>query len=277
MAKPIDITADFSELAEFIGTFQGAAKVLEDSKYMDALLTHAHRQASIQFDGDIAAYALATNTMGHMYEWGTAGINTGRTTRRMDPLSEGAKLWRHQLSGRGMTKEASFVFQPSVVPVPAPTVEITGVPRAQLRMLTGGPYVFVAKAAIMEAGTVVTIRPRGDNKLFVPFGKEGPRNPAYAGRTFIFTKGPIRTVPGKNYAGNFSKYWMVWWSSEGDKIMSESVQSAVDAKMTQLVDSLGRNMGNRPSRTTAATWKMSVDKARQFAERRMYGEMDRLV
>lgn len=273
MAKTIDLSADWSQLAEFVGTIQGAVKVLEDNSYMDLLLTRAHAEAAIQFDGDTAAYALATNTLGHMYEWGTVGINTARTTRRMDPLSSGAKLWKHTFTGNGANKQAGFMFQPSVVPVPAPTVETTGVPLAQLRKLTGGPYVFSGKAAIMESGISVTIRPRGNNKLFVPFGKEGPRNPKYAGRTFIFHPGPIRTVPGKNYAGNFSKFWMTWWNTEGDRMMTDSVQQSVDIKMQTLVDSIGRKMGGRPTKSTIRTWKISVDAARANAERKMYEGM----
>lgn len=277
MAKQVDLKADFSQLASFIGTVQGASKALEDAKFMDMLLTRAHAEAKTQFDGDAAVYAVATGTLGHMYEWGTAGINNGRTTRRQDPLSEGAKLWRHKLTGFGTTKEASFIFQASVVPVPKPTVERTGVPKAELMKLTGGPYVFAGKAAIMEAGTTVTIRPRGNNKLFVPFGQEDARNPIARrlGRNFVFTKGPINTIPGKNYAGNFSKYWMVWWNTEGDRIMTDSVQQAVDNRMTTLVDSIGRKMGGRPSKISFAQFKIEVAAAKKYAEREMYAQMEK--
>lgn len=276
MAKQIDIQADFGELASVLGTVQGAAKVLDDNKFLDLLITRAHAEASVQFDGDAAVYAAATGTLGHMYEWGTAGINTGRTTRRMDPLSSGAKLWRHKLTGFGATKEISFVFQPSVVPIPKPTVSKTGVPKAELNKLTGGPYVFTGKAAIMEAGTTVTIRPRGNNMLFVPFGNEASKNPdaRRRGRNFIFTRGPINTIPGKNYAGNFSKYWLVWWNTEGERIMTESIQNAVEHKMKTLLDSAGRKMGHRPQRMSARQFKLDVSKARALAEREMYGGLD---
>lgn len=275
MPKQIDLKADFRALSEMIGTVQGALKVLDNDKYMDLLLTRAHAEASIQFDGDAAAYAMATGTLGHMYEWGTAGINTARATRRMDPLSEGAKLWRHTLTGVGTTKEAGFNFQPSVVPIPKPTVKATGVDRATLSLLKGGPYVFAAKAAIMESGTTVTIRPRGDNMLFLPFGPDGPRNPKYAGRTYIWTRGPIRSVPGKTYAGNFSKFWLAWWNTEGDRVMTESVEQAVDKKMRTLVDSAGRRMGTRPTKISTRTFKLDLSRARAHAEREMYEGVNR--
>jgi hypothetical protein len=275
MPKQIELQADWSALAEVIGTVKGATKVLDDSRFMDLLITRAHTEAAIQFDGDAAAYAAATGTLGHMYEWGTAGINTGRTTRRMDPLSSDAKLWRHTLAGNGRTKEAGFNFQPSVVPIPAPTVKATGVPRAQLALLKGGPYVFAAKASIMESGTTVTIRPRGDNMLFLPFGPDGPRSSKYAGLTHIWTRGPIRSQPGKTYAGNFSKFWLAWWASEGEKIMSESIETAVDVKMRNLLDSAGRRMGTRPTKMSTAQFKIDMSKAQVTAERKMYAEMER--
>jgi hypothetical protein len=270
MPKQIELEADWSALSELIGTVEGATKVLNDSKFMDLLITRAHAEAKVQFDGDAAAYATATGTLGHMYEWGTAGINTGRTTRRMDPLSESAKLWKHTLSGTGSTKEAGFVFQPSTVPIPKPTVKATGVDRATLSLLKGGPYVFAAKAAIMEAGTTVTIRPRGDNMLFLPFGPDGPRNPKYAGRTYIWTRGPIRSVPGRTYAGNFSKFWLAWWNTEGDKIMTDSIEDAVSRKMQTLLDKAGRRMGNRPTKVGTKKFNLDLSKAKAYAERQMY-------
>lgn len=270
MPKQIEYEADWSALASVVGAVKGATKVLDDASYMDLLITRAHAEAKVQFDGDAAAYATATGTLGHMYEWGTVGINNQPTTRRMNPLTEEAKLWRHTLTGTGHAKEAGFVFQPSVVPIPKPTVKATGVPRAQLQLLKGGPYVFAAKAAIMESGTSVTIRPRGDNFLFLPFGPDGPRNPKYAGRTFIWTKGPIHSVPGKTYAGNFSKFWLTWWNAEGERVMTESIDTAVNTKMQTLLDSAGRRMGNRPTKVSTRSFSLQMDKARVLAERQMY-------
>jgi hypothetical protein len=270
MPKQIELEADWSALSEMIGTVQGATKVLNDNKFMDLLITRAHAEAKVQFDGDAAAYAVATGTLGHMYEWGTAGINTQPTTRRMDPLSEGAKLWRHTLTGNGQVKEAGFNFQPSIVPIPKPTVKATGVDRATLSLLKGGPYVFSAKASIMETGITVTIRPRGDNMLFLPFGPDGPRNPKYAGRTYIWHTGPIRSVPGKTYAGNFSKFWLAWWNTEGDRVMTDSINDAVSRKMQTMLDKAGRRMGSRPTKITSRSFKLDLSKAKAAAERQMY-------
>lgn len=270
MANQIDLKADFGALADMIGTVKGVSKVLNDSKFMDLLITRAHSEAAVQFDGDAAAYAAATGTLGHMYEWGTAGINNARASRRMSPLSDGAKLWKHTLRGSGTTKDAGFNFQPSVVPIPKPTVSATGVDSATLSTLTGGPYIFAAKAVIMESGTAVTIRPRGNNMLFLPFGKEGPRNPKYAGKTYIWTRGPIRSVPGKTYAGNFSKFWLSWWNTEGDRVMTDSIEQAVNMKAQTLLDSAGRRMGTRPAKISAVQFKMNLGQAQANAERKMY-------
>jgi len=273
----IKYKVNMNELAGVIGTIQGAAKVLEDRDYIDAVLRHAHGRAADRFDQDASAYALATGTINHMFEWGTAGINRGRTTRRMNPDSQEAKLWRHHLTGMNGDLQASFNFQPSVVPIPKPTVVRTGVPRTVLNRLTGGPYVFTGKAAIMEAGLTVTIRPRGDNMLFVPFGNESAKDPSARahGRNYIFTKGPINTVPGKTVAGNFSKFWIAWWSTEGDHIVGDYTQRKIDRKLDTLVDSIGRRIGQRPIRMTAKSFSMNVEKARKLAEREMYTDAAR--
>lgn len=266
----IDYEVDFGELAGVIGTVKGVAKVLNDQKYMDRALTHAWKRAKTAFDNDAAAYAVATGTIPHMFEWGTQGVNKGRTNRRMPPTSPEAKLWKHELSGYGRTKEASFVFQPSVVPVPPPTTAKTGVPRAELDKLTGGPYIFAAKAAIMEAGTAVTIRPREGDKLFVPFGQEGPRGESSRGRNFVFTKSPVHVIPGKTIAGNFSKFWLLWWSTEGSKIVTEQIQNRVDYEVENLVDSIGRSMAKRPMKPSSRSFMLTVEKAKALAERTLY-------
>ena len=104
----------------------------------------------------------------------------------------------------------------------------------------------------------------------MPFGPEGPRNPKYAGRTYIWHRGPIRSVPGKTYAGNFSKFWIAWWNTEGDRVMTDAVESMVSTKMQTMVDKAGRRMGNRPTKVSTYSFKIQMDKARALAEREMY-------
>src|SRR5690242_5633907 len=89
---------NLSEVAQLIGTIYGADKATRTNVYIDHLMHAAHADAAEQFNKDIAAQAMATQRFNHMYEWGTAGINKGRTSRRMDPLSPEAMLWRHRLS-----------------------------------------------------------------------------------------------------------------------------------------------------------------------------------
>ncbi|SRR6266498_3168602 len=271
----IDYNVDFSEMAGIIGVVNGAAKILDDSRFMDRLITHAHKRTKPSFNNDAAAYAAATGTIRHMFEWGTAGINPGRTNRRMSPNDPMARLWEHTLTGTGKTKVAGFVFRPSLVPIPAPTVAKTGVPSSELAKLTGGPYLFTNKAAVIETARPVTIRPKDSDWLFVPFGPEGPRGASVRkGRNFIFTKGPVHTIPGKRLAGNFSKFWVAWWETEGASIMAEKMQTRIDYEMENLVDSIGRTMGARPSKVKSMQFNVQIAAAKRAAESMLMRESE---
>lgn len=263
MVGTMNYEVDWGGLAGVIGTITGASRVVDDDKYMDMVLTEAHKRAADQFDRDAVAYAESTGQIRHMFEWGTPGINEGSSNMHFSPNSPQAKLWTHRLTGGGKEKSASFVFRPSIANVPPPTPEKTGVTQTELNKLTGGPYVFRMKAAVFESGRAVVIRPRNVSKLFVA--------PANGRHGFVFTKGPVRAIPGASLAGNFSTFWMGWWSSQGDQIVTDYVEDETTKKMATLVDSIGRRIGRRPIRKSTVAFRMDVEQARKFAERQMYG------
>ena len=271
----IEYTTDFDDIAGIIGTVKGMAKVMNEPRYLDRIITHAYKRTTPEFDTAAAAYGLATGSINHMFEWGTAGINSGRTTRRMQPTDPMSHLWTHHITGNGRNKQASFQFKPSVVPVPPPTVARTGVPREELDKLTGGPYIFSAKAAVMETGVRVTIAPNESEWLFVPFGPGGPHSydsGRKKKRNFIFTKSPIETIPGKTVAGNFSKFWLVWWGTEGSRVLTDRVQAQIDYQTEQLMaEAALENRAIRPSKLSTRTFELKVKKAQEFARRRLYG------
>lgn len=246
---------NLGEVAQLIGTIYGAEKAVKTNVYIDHLMRAAHSEAAEQFNRDIASVAVATQRFNHMYEWGTAGINKGRTSRRMDPMNPEAMLWQHKLTGgRGKHKGIDWKYRASKVPVPQPTTAKTKVAREFLDKLSGRKHIFYWKAPIIESGMKVKLRPKYSNMIFVPFyGK--PRSPKLDKRTiqrgFLFHAGPLTNVPGhgtiqgRDLTGNFTAFWEEWWNGTGSAVLSNSMYQAVDKQMAEALKKAGAKTGTR--------------------------------
>jgi len=241
---------NLSEIAQLIGTVYGAEKAVRTNVYIDHLMRAAHAEAAGQFNKDIAAQAIATQRFNHMYEWGTAGINKGRTTRRMNPLNPEAMLWKHRLTGgRGKVKGIDWEYRASKVPVPQPTTAKTKVEREFLDRLSGRKHIFYWKAPIIENGQKVKLRPKYAKMIFVPFYGQ-PRSPNLSEQTikrgFLFHKGPLTNVPGhgtiqgRDLRGNFTSFWEDWWNNAGEKILSEKMYAEVDESIRVSLEKAGK-------------------------------------
>lgn len=264
---------NLGEVAQMVGSIYGVTETVKTSYYIDALMRYAHSEAAQQFNRDIAAQAIATQMFNHMYEWGTAGINKGRTTRRMNPLSPEAMLWEHRLSGgRSRSKGIDWKFRASKVPVPQPTTAKTKVAREHLDRLSGRKHIFFWKAPIIEYGMKVKLRPKYANAIFVPFyGK--PRSPHLSPedrkRGFIFHKGPLTNVPGhgtiqgRDLAGNFTAFWESWWNGAGSQILESKMNGAVDKH----VEEAFARAGKKGSRGRSKNWRFEIKTAERETER----------
>lgn len=267
---------NLGEVAQLIGTIYGAEKTVKTNVYIDHLLRAAHSEAAEQFNKDIAAQAIATQRFNHMYEWGTAGINKGRTSRHMNPLSPEAMLWKHKLSGgRSKSKGIDWSFRASKVPVPQPTTAKTMVARKFLDKLSGRKHIFYWKAPIIESGMKVKLRPKYTDKIFVPFYGQ-PRSPkldkATIKRGFLFHKGPLTNVPGhgtiqgRDLTGNFTVFWEEWWNSAGSTILNEKMYRAVDEQVREALTKAGAKTG---SRSRSKTWSFDILTAERETEKFM--------
>lgn len=263
---------NLSEVAQLIGTIYGLEKSVKTSVYIDHLMRAAHAEAAEQFNKDIAAQAIATQRFNHMYEWGTAGINKGRTTRRMNPLDPEAMLWRHRLSGgRGRHKGIDWTFRASKVPVPQPTTAKTKVKREFLDRLSGRKHIFYWKAPIIEAGMKVKLRPKYANMIFVPFYGQ-PRSPNLDERTikqgFLFHAGPLMNVPshgtiqGRDLTGNFTAFWEQWWNSAGATIINNYMYREVDESIRARLEAAGR----AGKKARGKTWQFEIMTAEKETE-----------
>lgn len=263
---------NLGEIAELIGTIYGVEKATRTNIYIDHLMRAAHSEAAAQFNKDIAAQAAATQRFNHMYEWGTAGINKGRSTRRMNPLNPEAMLWQHKITGRGKSKGIDWVYRASKTPVPQPTTDKTKVSRTELDKLSGRKHIFYWKAPIIEQGMKVKLRPKYANMIFVPFYGD-PRSPKLDARTrkrgFLFHKGPLTNIPGhgtiqgRDLKGNFTAFWETWWNSAGNEILQSRMASAVDKDVQEALVAAGAKKGKR---SRNKNWKFSIATAAKETE-----------
>lgn len=223
----LEFKVNFDPLLTAIGAVYGISDAADSSQYMNDVLNSIHSKASQQFDNAAASFA-TTGRIKHMYEWGTAGINKERTTRRFsDPTSPEARLWVHTSEGEGNIKYIGFDYRLSTVPIPPPTTTKTGVSQEELQKLSDRRYVFYNKAMVMETGMEVEIVGRHSNVLFIPFyGNPSPdasKRDVERGFTLYPwpKKGPIKTRPGKKVAGSFTAFFEGWWKTAGMKSMNQ--------------------------------------------------------
>jgi len=253
----IQFFVDFEQIATVIGAIEEAAVVADTDRYIGKLINAAHTRVAAEFDGEVIAAAMASDKLHHMFEWGTQGINRGRTTVRLSPNSEAAKLWENTLTGTGKNKGVSFRFKPSKVPVPLPTTTQTGISQRYLSKLNG-KHIFWNKAAVMESGTPVHIAPKNGGRLFIPLGSfNGPNiRPYDKKRGFIMTKGPVITVPGGSVAGTFTAFWEAFWQGRGAESMQEHMERSLNNHLERV-----QAKASRTSRRLQPAGKGNVERA----------------
>ena len=263
----MELKVDFSGIEEAIGLGQGIADGAQDPRYIDGLINAAHNVASLEFDLDMAATAGITY-LSHVYEFGTVGITRG-DPKFSDPTAQSARLWSHTISGKGNTQNIGFAFRPAVVPNPEPTPEFTGVEQEVLDRLSGNEYVFWNKAAIVEYGATVHIRPKEKKVNFVPF--YGKPSWAYPGRTHIFRpiegKEPMESNPGdeSGMTGSFTKFWMTWWKTRGAGLMDGTASIEFNKDVAYLMERY-----SNPSRHNFVSVMRYNTRGRVYNRRRYY-------
>lgn len=225
---PAKVMSNLESIGDMIGALAGMSEGLDDQLYLEGLIKSAHGKAATAFD--VAAAATAkTGRFNHVYEFGTAGVTRG-ATRFADPTSEGARLYVHHLTGHGGEQDIGYTFRPALQPNPTPTPENTGVDEKYLSKLSNRKYYFWNKAYVMETGMPVTIKPQNGNFLFVPFyGRPSP-NPMYNRGHIMWNAsklGPLHARPGRSSKGEFTQFWMGWWSAMGSEIIQREMEKNV--------------------------------------------------
>jgi hypothetical protein len=263
----IKTTYDSAELAAFIGSSEGYLETLKTPVYLDDLLNYSHAKVTPQFDAAAAAYAMSTKNLGHVYEWGTAGINEGGTMR-LDPLSPGARLWHHLLRGRGSHRTIDFEFRASVVPVPPPDPDAAGIDSNYANKLSGRKHIFYWKAPMMEYGIPVVIKPKYAKALFIPLNGQYNGDNFDAKRGFTMTTKAIQMVPGEKFRGMFSAFWEVWWNTQGE-ISMVNVARAVAEGDTSVIANSSMEARAYAKGGTKKTFMLSVSSSKATAKMKM--------
>lgn len=272
------VLSNLESLGDLIGSLKGIEEGLEEDAYMEGLIKQAHGKASNAFNVAAAATASAGH-MTHVFEFGTAGITPG-PVKYPDPTSASARLWTHTLTGRGGNQDIGYSFRPALNRNPQPTTASTGVESKYLRKLSKRKYIFWNKAFVMETGRTVEIHAKNGDFLFVPFRGEVPRNPLNR-KGFVMwnTKklGPITAVPGQNTKGQFTAFWMSWWSAAGNEIIEQDMRASVMSDIEKAMAEATRRANAAAMETPATTNIVSaVNKAKSWVSK-MFGTSRRDV
>jgi hypothetical protein len=268
----VTMQADFTSVIHFIGSGLAMTDALKvDSEYFNTILETSFGKADEQFNLEAAAMAASGSLdIRHMFEWGTLGVNKGRTNTRPTPNSERARLWKNTLHGGGRTPVLEFTFKPSVAFVPKPTKTDSGMDPEVIASMRD--HVFTWKAAVMERGLQVTIAPREAQFLLIPYRKDAYGfRPHDKKRGYILTKSTIFARPGAKVAGNFTSFWLQFWEGRGNEMMEADMFKNIETDFTVELQG-GKPRPVRPATTidvTAATEserkrvaKKTVSKAR---------------
>lgn len=268
--RPIEMMVDMSALDEMMGVTFALGTIGKESRYMSDLMWAAFGITNGEFNREIVAYATASGRMGHMFEWGTIGINTSPSNMQLNPADPRARLWKpvFKFYGRGTSGTLDYKFQSSVGTVPKPPADKTGISQGVLNKLKN--HIFWNKAFVMETGAPVTITPKANNKrqlLFVPNIWKGDEG---------YTMYRKSTSPdiSANTAGTFTAMWEVYWKGEGEKRMQAYVLSSFETDIEKAYRSIkSRQQLRRPAeyndriiRYKAETVRKEFEKA--AAERR---------
>ena len=180
--------------AAYAGYIQGIASTVDTDLYIGSALNYMHADLANMLDLELDQVASAKRSKyHHLYEQSDTfyGSNTVG-----DPT---ARLWTHVIAGRGRSKIASFVFQPSVKPVPVNPILTEGKHRVK-----EGVHVFEWKAPVFEYGIQVEVEPKL-SPILVFLDEED----------VIMTPFGTSFTPGENTdnEGAFTEFFFTWWTT----------------------------------------------------------------
>lgn len=262
---------DMEPVMEFLATGGAIADTIAkrgaNARYMDTITTIALEQADDVFNTETAAYAMSTGQFGHMYEWGTAGINKGRSNVRQPASAPTARLWHSFSEGQGIDRALFMVYKPSVANVPKPTKAATGMDTDVIASMKD--HVFTWKAKMIDEGAWVTIEPVESEFLLIPayeHNRQYMRNHDIK-RGYMLTRGPVEFQLGMNYE-SFAEWWLNYWMGQGEEILEASIRKQILSD-TEPELKRGRMGGKHPRPVGTFSVLNEVAEKQKAVEKRM--------
>ena len=237
-----DFGMDASGAFGAMGYIAGVAGQVKTQAYLDSVVTFTHASLATFFDNWLDALArMSPREFQHVYEWPTHFRMYEQTVG-----NPGARLWRHTLKGGTGSREASFQFLPSRTFTPVDPLLLSPNPRTG-RVVKEHVHIFELKAAAMEYGISVSLRPKLAKYLAFPSGNVRP----------MFTKGPVNfTAGGGVTKGKFTAAYLAWWSSQAQDHFNKDISPTL-AK--DLIDQASMNTAiSMGGRATVKTFSMEA-------------------
>lgn len=232
----IKVSFETQKIVDTLTVLNTVSHTLQTDVHVNDLMKSANTLITSEFVMHMSKQAIANpKRFGHMYDWGGVG----------DP---NARLWKHNLRGRGSVRELTFDFKASKRPVPvAPALSAIGVKRN---------HIFVWKAPILELGLPVRISPKLAKVLV--FEEKQVKNPAssrgmgYAKNGIVFYDGMINIDRQGSITtwNSFTEEFLSWFGSGNPSaVLKRDLATTINNTVTTEVNKRVASVANKMTKT----------------------------
>lgn len=220
MAKgKVQLGLDASQMSGITGLIDGFATTIQTDKLISTVVGYVQSELGKRFGEAVDSMAeKMPGSFLHVYEWGNSYHDYSTIGRKQ------FRLWRLTQVGTGRSRAVSFVFLPSVKPVPIHPDLLD--PGESGKAVKEGVHVFTWKAPIMEYGIRVTVRRlEGTKALAFIDNRTGE---------IRFSKGPHTFQAGVSPHGQpnqrrvFTSFFINWWSSDAEEIYETELRPRIE-------------------------------------------------
>ena len=253
----VSLMADFEELSAVTGAITGVSKVVNTKRFLGELVKYAHSEMSKRFDLFMdLQYKDSHGAFHHVYEWNAPGGN------------DASRLWQHRLIGHGASRNATWTWKASKIPVPTPSDRrnnpndpMSAVPLEEMKHWSENRYWFYWKAPVMESGQEVTIAPKNVKKLMFPTGDTS--------QPLAWTKSSAIQPGGEATTGSFTGAWASWWATEAPQVFDETIAPEVNREIDKSMKVKSRARWGKVGVNSITDHKKLMEQNARWAEANM--------
>ena len=250
-----------------MGFIKTMSTEMSSDMYLSDVISYAHAAMADNFDEQTAMIARNNpDRLHHVYEPSHTG-------------ERDFQLWEHRLYGRGKSRQASFEWKESVLPIEKPRERhndpndpMSKVPMDVIDKLSDQDYIFFMRAPIMEYRMRVNITPKNAKYLFIPTfqgqARRGNANDTWQKQVnYRFDKqnlpdwdyrNPQEPSGGDGTVGQFTAQWVGFWAGGGaDATWNDNVKRVIE-KDTALADAEISKAARTRTRKRRGTAALSV-------------------